>query len=262
VASSVQGPTQTLWIYDFARSTMTTLPSSGSSQAPLWTSDGRRLVYRGTRSGSRTLYWRAADGSDEEERLTTSTLLETPGSISRDGVRLFFAAVTAATGGDIWSVSLVDRQRAPTTVLQTRFIEGSPRISPDGHWIAYFSNESGRQEIYVQSYPIRGSKLVISTDGGTEPHWSPDGRELYYRNGDRMMGVPLTLGSRISAAPARVVFEGKYQISDTGLGGYDVARDGRFLMVEPISPPRPATEITVVLNWFDEVRSRIRAAAK
>jgi Tol biopolymer transport system component len=262
VASSLQGPTQTLWIYDFGRSTMTTLPASGSSQAPLWTADGRRLVYRATRSGSRTLYWRAADGSGEEERLTTSTLLETPGSISPGDGRLFFSAVAAGSGADIWSLSLVNRQQPPQAVLKTRFSESSPRISPDEHWIAYSSNESGRPEIYVQPFPGLGAKLLISTDGGGEPHWSPDGRELYYRKIGKMMGVALTFGPSISAAPPRVLFEGHYQVSDSGIGGYDVGRDGRFLMVEPTSPPRPATQITVVLNWFDEVRSRIGAASK
>ncbi len=262
VASSLQGPTQTLWIYDFGRSTMTTLPATGSSQAPLWTADGRRLVYRGTRSGSRTLYWRAADGSGEEERLTTSAALETPGSISRDASRLFFSAVAAGSGADIWSLSLVDRQQPPQAVLKTRFSETSPRISPDDHWIAYSSNESGRPEIYVQPFPGLGAKLLISTDGGGEPHWSPDGHELYYRKSGKMMGVALTFGSSISAGTPRVLFEGNYQVSDTGIGGYDVGRDGRFLMVEPTSPPRPATQITVVLNWFDEIQSRIPVAAK
>ena len=262
VASSLQGPTQNLWIYDFTRSTMTTLPSSGSSQAPRWTSDGRRLVYRSTRSGSRTLYWRAADGSGEEERLTTSTALQTPGSISHDGSRLFFAAIMAGTGADIWSMSLVDRQQPPQAVLQTRFAESSPHISPDGHWIAYNSNESGRPEIYVRPFPGLGAKLLISTDGGAEPHWSPDGHELFYRKGDTMMGVTLSAGPPVSAGTPRVLFQGQYQISDTGSGGYDVGPDGRFLMVEPTSMPRAATQITVVLNWFDEIRSQIRAAAK
>jgi Tol biopolymer transport system component len=205
-ASSLQGPTQSLWIYDFTRLTMTTLPSSGSSQAPFWTSDGRRLVYRGTRSGSRTLYWRAADGSGEEERLTTSTSLQTPGSISHDGTGLFFTTIMAGTGGDIWSMSLVDRQQPPQAVLQTRFAESSPHISPDGHWIAYISNESGRPEIYVQPFPGLGSKLLISTDGGAEPHWSSDGRELFYRKDDTMMGVTLKTGAPVKCRnPARAI---------------------------------------------------------
>jgi serine/threonine-protein kinase len=262
VASSVQGPTQTLWIYDRERSTMTALPAIGSSQAPLWTSDGKRLVYRATRGGFRTIYWRAADGSGDEERLTTSTSLETPTSISRDGTRLFFSEVAADTGADIWNVSLVDRRQPPQVVLQTRFYENSPHISPDGRWLAYASNESGPSEIYVQAFPALGDKLVISSDGGIEPRWSRDGRELFYRTGDKMMAVPVTIGSSISAGAPRVLFEGRYQISDTSSDGYDVASDGRFLMVEPIAPPQPAPQIAVVLNWFDDVRSRVRAAAK
>jgi serine/threonine-protein kinase len=261
VALSVQGTTQTLWVYDLARSSLTTLPATGSLQAPLWTPDGRRLVYRATRGGSRNLFWRPADGSGEEERLSTSERLQTPSSFSPDGRVLVFTDVAADTGNDLWAMETDAQQRASRTVLKTRFGELSPKISPDGKWLAYTSDESGRQEVYVSAFPGPGGKIAISTDGGSEPRWSRNGRELFYRQDDKMMAVTTTPGSSLTASSPHQLFEGRYQIGDTGSGGYDVASDGRFLMIQATVPQQPATEFNIVLNWFDEVRARVRASA-
>ena len=251
VAVSIQGPTQTIWIYDVSRSTLTTLPSEGSSQAPNWTADGRRLVYRGTRSGYRNLFRRAADGSADEERLTTGDTVQTPSTMSDDGTMVLFGDLSPVTGWDIWMMRL-DAGRTPRAILRTRFNEWSPKLSPDGRWLAYQSDESGRPEIYVRPFPDLGGKFAISTDGGSEPLWSRDGRELFYRNGDQMMAVTIATGSMLTAGTARVVFTGHYQISDTGVAGYDISSDGRFLMIES-KAPQAATRINVVLNWFEEL---------
>jgi serine/threonine-protein kinase len=112
----------------------------------------------------------------------------------------------------------------------------------------------------VSPFPGPGGKTVISTDGGTEPRWSRDGRELFYRNGDRMMAVTVTPGSSLAAGSPRQLFEGRYQVSDTNSGAYDVASDGRFLMIQPTVAEQPATEFNIVLGWFDEVKARVRAA--
>jgi dipeptidyl aminopeptidase/acylaminoacyl peptidase len=153
------------------------------------------------------------------------------------------------------------QQRASRTVLKTRFGELSPKISPDGKWLAYTSDESGRQEVYVSAFPGPGGKIAISTDGGSEPRWSRNGRELFYRQDDKMMAVTTTPGSSLTASSPHQLFEGRYQIGDTGSGGYDVASDGRFLMIQATVPQQPATEFNIVLNWFDEVRARVRASA-
>jgi Tol biopolymer transport system component len=254
VAVSIQGPTQTIWIYGIARETLTTFPSSGSSQAPSWTPDGRRLLYRGTRAGYRNLFWRAADGSGDEERLTTGDGSHTPSMLSRDGI-ILYSEVSPDTGSDIWMTRL--DARTPQPFLVTRFTEAAPILSPDGHWLAYRSDESGRTEIYVRPFPGPGGKFLISTEGGVEPRWSRDGRELYYRNGDKMMAVSIATGSTLTAGVPRLVFEGHYHVSDTGVGGYDVAPDGRFLMIESKGLEQPATHIQVVLNWFDDVKLAI-----
>jgi Tol biopolymer transport system component len=262
VAVSIQGPTQTLWIYDFARSALTTLPSTGSAQAPLWTPDGHRIIYRLTKNGLRNIFWRSADGSGEEERLTTGDTLQTTASISHDGAFLLFADIASETGRDVWMLNLSPREATPHVVLGTRFSEGSATLSPDGRWLAYFSNESGRSEIYLRPFPGPGGKLTISIGGGTEPHWSTDGGELFYRNDDKMMAVAVrTSGPAPTATAPRLLFEGHYQVSDTGVAGYDVTADGRFLMVQPTVQTKPATQITLVLGWFDDLKARMRAAA-
>ena len=261
IAVSIQGPTQSIWICDLARSTLTTLPAAGSSQAPVWTPDGRRLVYRETRAGYRNLFWRAGDGSGDEERLTTSDTLHTPTSLVPDGRMILFTNVVADTGSDIWVMPL-DAGRMPQAIMRTRFAESSPVLSPDGRWLAYTSDESGRSEIYLRPFPNPGGKFSISTDGGSEPRWSHDGRELFYRNGDRMMAVTIAGGSTLAAGSARLVFEGRYQVADAGAAGYDVSADGRFLMIQSKVPEQPATHINVVLNWFDELKGLVPSGAK
>ena len=144
----------------------------------------------------------------------------------------------------------------PQPVVKTRFSELSARISPDGRWLAYTSDESGRFEIHVGAFPGPGGRIVISIGGGTEPRWSKDGRELFYRAGDRMMAVTLAPGSVLTASSPRLLFEGRYQVSDASSGGYDVSSDGRFLMVQPTVPEQPATEFNIVLGWFNDVKTR------
>jgi len=161
------------------------------------------------------------------------------------------------TGYDIWVLRLSDHKAQP--FLRTPFNESVPRFSPDGHWLTYVSNESGRYEIYVQPYPGPGGKWQISTEGGTEPTWNPNGRELFYRNGNKMMAVDIVMQPSFAAGKPRVLFEGRYELSPATTPNYDVSLDGqRFLMLKPneqeASPP---ARINVVLNWFEELKRRV-----
>ncbi len=127
-------------------------------------------------------------------------------------------------------------------------------FSPDGHFLAYVSDESGRREVYVQPYPGPGGKLTISTDGGQEPVWSADGRELFYRNGNQMLAVAIRTEPTFSAGKPRLLFEGNYQLDAVGHPFYDVSPDGqRFLMVRPKGGGAP-TQLYVVLNWGEELK--------
>jgi serine/threonine-protein kinase len=259
VAASVRGGVIGTWIYDLSRATLTPLTSGGSSQSPIWTPDGKRVAYRGTRSGFRNLFWRAVDGTGTEERLTTSDSLETPGSFSPDGAFLAFNSLGSATGGDIWVLPL-QGDRKPRPWLQAPLAQGNAMFSPDGRWIAYVSSESGRDEVYVQPFPGPGEKSQISTEGGREPLWAGSGKELFYRDGEKMMVVEVSTQPGFSAGRPRLLFEGRYEYSPTGTTGYDVSSDGqRFLMVQATEPEEAPTQIHVVLNWFEELKRRVPA---
>jgi serine/threonine-protein kinase len=257
VAVSIAGPFYSICIYNLARPMLTPLAAPGSSQAPIWTPDGKRLVYRATRAGFRDLFWRAANGSGDEERLTTGGNIRTPGSWSPDGTQLFLYDIDRTTSTDIWVLSL-DGDRKLQPALKTPAAEGFPRISPDGRWLAYVSDESGQSEVWVRPLPKLDAKWRVSTEGGTEPVWSRDGRELFYRNGDRMMSVGIAAGATLVAASPRVLFEGRYQYSGTSVSAYDVSPDGRrFLMVQPTESEQPVAQIQIVLNWFEDLKRRV-----
>ncbi len=211
------GPIESIWILEFRRNTLApfTSTSQGTSQAPVWTRDGKRIAYRGTRTGFRNIYLKDSDGGSAEQRLTTSDNTQTPGSFSLYDKQLAFTEADLANGSDIWVLTL-DEKPKPTEFRRLPPSENGPVISPDGRWLAYTSNESGRREIWVLPFPGPGGKKIqISTDGGTEPVWSRSRPELYFRNGNKMMAVDVSnLPDRVGTA--RVLFEGQYTFSDTG----------------------------------------------
>jgi eukaryotic-like serine/threonine-protein kinase len=195
VAASIEEEENQVWIYDLARGTLMRLTFDGASNTvPVWTPDGKRLVFKG--AGSR-LFLQLADGSAAAEPLTTEALARNnfPGGWSPDGQTLVF--VEQSPSFAIWLLPLRDRK--PQSFGQSRSDETAPRFSPDGHWIAYRSNESGRNEVYVRPYPGPSGKWQISTEGGTEPVWNPKGRELFYRNGNKMMVVDVATQPAFSA---------------------------------------------------------------
>ena len=259
-AVDVSAGTIDLWIYDFSRATLTPLTTgTGSSQAPRWTPDGKRIVYRGTRTGFRNLWWKSVDGSTIEERLTSGEDVQTPGSWSADGQWLVYVADDPATGSDVWALPAGGDQK-PRVILRTPFAERFPRLSPDGRWLAYASNEPGRIEVFVQPFLGPGGRSQISIDGGTEPVWSRDGRELFFLSGDKMMAVEITTTPIFTAGTPRALFEGRYLFGPNGVAAYDVAADGqRFLRVQPMHPDPPVDQIQVVLNWTEELKRLVPA---
>ncbi len=147
---------------------------------------------------------------------------------------------------------------APTVAVA---LYRGPRIKRP--WLAYVSDVSGRWEIYVQPYPGPGGKWLISTEGGTEPVWNPHGRELFYRSGDKMMAVEVTTQPGFSAGKPRLLFERHYLPTPATFPNFDVAPDGqRFLMLKPSEQEQAATQINVVLNWFEELKRRVPAEKK
>ena len=263
VAVMITGQESEIWLYDLSRETLTRSTfESGAHNAPAWTPDSKRIAFAWTKEGPLNIFWQLADGSGGLERLTTSEFTQVPMSWSPDGQLLAFIEVNPTTGYDIWVLRLGDRKAQP--FLRTPFNESVPRFSPDGHWLAYISNESGRYEIYVQPYPGPGGKWQISTEGGTEPVWNPNGRELFYRSGDKIMGVDIATQPGFAAGKPRMLFEGPYLPSPLTNPNYDVSPDGqRFMMLKPVEQAQAAlTQINIVQNWFEELKQKVPTGKK
>jgi len=253
-----------IWLYDFSRQTLTRLTFEGNmNNRPVWTPDGKRIAFYSDKEGPWNIFWQLADGSGGLERLTVSENLTVPVSFSPDGQTLAFHDVNSTTGNDLWVLRMADRKAQP--FLRTRFNEANPRFSPDGHWLAYVSDESGRYEIYVQPYPGPGGKWQISTDGGTEPAWNPNGHELFYRNSSKILAVDIATRPGFSANTPRVLFQGDYVLATALLpNNYDVSPDGqRFLMLKSSEQSQAApTQINVVSNWFEELKQKVPVGKK
>jgi Tol biopolymer transport system component/predicted Ser/Thr protein kinase len=287
VAVSISEQEEQLWLFDLSRDTLTPLTFEGKQNYnAVWTPDGKRIAFQSDREGPLNIFWQLADGSGGLERLTTSESNQFPISWSPDGQLLAFVEINPTTQRDIWVLRMGDpspnsgqapsassgqvasaglgQARTAQPFLRTRFDESVPRFSPDGRWLAYISNESGHFEIYVQPYPGPGGKWQISTEGGTEPVWNPNGRELFYRSGDKMMAVEITTQPGFSAGKPRMLFEGQYEPSPATTPNYDVSRDGqRFLMLKPTESAEVApTQINVVLNWFEELKQKVPTGHK
>jgi len=225
------------------------LTVEGNNSFPVWTPDGKRVTFTSTRDGPQNLYWKPADGSGQAELLLNMNSLNilTSTSWSPDGESLAFYDSSGTR--DIWALP---REGDASTFVATAFTERSPMFSPDGRWLAYVSDESGRDEIYVQPYPGPGGKWPISSEGGIEPHWSADGRELFYRLGDKMMVVEVQSEPAFTSGRPQLVFEGPYVLG-TSVANYDISPDGqRFLMIKEEGGQQD--QINVVLNWFEELK--------
>jgi eukaryotic-like serine/threonine-protein kinase len=250
VAVSVKGE---IWLYDLSRETLTQLTHLGNkdeSNRPVWTPDGKRIAFCSDKEGSTNIYWQLAEGSGGLERLTTSESTNVPVSISPDGQTLAFHELNHYTGMDVWiydvwMLRLSDRKAQ--RFLRSKRWAATPRFSPDGRWLAYISDESGRYEVYVQPYPGPSHTVQISQGGGTEPGWNPNGRELFYRDQDyssqgKMMAVDIATEPSFTAGNPRTLFEGAYLCSTSQeVPNFDVSADGqRFLMIK--APPEPPDE--------------------
>jgi Tol biopolymer transport system component len=245
-----------LWTRDLARGAESRLTTTGIGSGPVWSADGTHVFY-GSRPFDK-IYQKAANNTGTEE--VVGVAAQQPMDASRDGRYLFTAteANNRKNGTDIWVLPLFG-DRKPFPYVQTEFQENQPRLSPDGRWLAYRSNESKRNEIYVVSFPQPAVKWQISTNGGQEPVWSRDGRELYYYGLDnKIMAVeikPSVPGSpQLEFGVPRPLFDVRiWTNGDTGTG-FDVTKDGRFLLPMLVEQQASAP-MTVVLNWPEMLKN-------
>ena len=239
-----------IWVYDLARKTRSALATDTHSLTPLWTPDGRRIAYA-SGGPSLDMFWRDADAGSPAERLLEREGPQFPTSWSSDGQLLIFHDGTP-NAYDIWMLPL---HGTPRPVLATPASESGGQLSPNGRWLAYHSNESGRLEVYVRPFPnVNDGKWTISTAGGQRPLWSSDGTELFYAADSAIMRVAVdTSSARFAAAPPELLFTGPFDPSYTS---YAVSKDGAsFIMVE-IDPNARPTQLNVVLNWAEEVKGK------
>jgi serine/threonine-protein kinase len=220
-----RGAGRDIWVLDVAQHAWSRLTTDGLSERPIWTPDGRRLVY----SSNADLWWIAADGSGRPDSLLVATGNRYAGSVSPDGRSVIFQE----SGGGIDGIRALAFDSAPAarTVIAAGFDESAPALSPDGHWLAYQSNEAGRMEVYVRPYPGSGGRIPVSNLGGSEPVWSHDGRELFYRAGDSLMTAAVVVSPTFSVTGRRHLFTGPFT-SSSRFREYDVAPDGQhFVMI-------------------------------
>ncbi len=254
IAYRVVGKEWRVWAYDLKRDTATKLTSEGMAGWVTWTPDGRRLVFGWSKTSPANIYWQPADGSSPMERLTQSEYWQCPGSWSSDGETLAFVQYNPDSQNDILLLHMRDRKVTP--LVDSRFNEGWPDFSPDGRWIAYVSDESGRDEVYVQPFPGPGGKWQISNEGGAEPLWSRNGRQLFYRKGNKRWVVDIQTGVAFSLSKPRLLFEQPGYAHGNPIRSWDISPDGqRFLMVkEEERKPQPVTEMIFVQNWPEELK--------
>ncbi|MBI3048436.1 MAG: PD40 domain-containing protein [Acidobacteria bacterium] len=238
-----------LWMLDTTRSTFTRLISdqTAANTFPVWTPDGTRVVFK-TRTNLRGVN---ADGSGRPQDIPGTLASDFPGSVSPDGKLLTFARLSPGTSLDVYVVPL-GGDADPRPVVDTPATEGGGQFSPDGTWLAYVSNDTGPLQVYLRSLVGPERRWQVSTDGGTSPLWSRDGRELFYRNGDRMMVVDVAAGAEPGLSRPRMLFEQRYAYGTTiTTPNYDVRPDAQgFVMVRE---PAQTARLNVVMNWFTEL---------
>lgn len=260
VSVAIEGTNPGVWLYDLGRSTLTQFMPSVLIPSPIWTADGKSLTLRYRQGRTFSLYSMPLDGSGAWEPLTHFEGFQVAGSWTSDGKTLAFSQQNPTTGWDIWVRSLNGKPEE-RPFLQTPSNEEGPVFSPDGTSVAYTSDESGRDEVYVRPFVGPGGKLQVSTEGGVQPVWARNGRELFYRNGDKMMAVAIEAKPVLAGAKPQLLFEGHYEYGNYPfLQNYDVSLDGQhFLMVKAGEQGSSAAQINVVLNWFEDLKRRVPA---
>jgi hypothetical protein len=246
-----------IYIYDLGSGAAQRVTDNSSNIRPAWSRDGTRILYARRSGPNNTIWWQPADGRAGAEQLTASLGKDIwEGELTPDGKNVVYR--TGLFPSDIVYRSLAG-DTAERGIATTRFAEYAPRLSPDGRWVAYASEESGRSQVYVRSFPGPGAQVPVSVNGGTKPVWSPDGRKIFFVNESQLIEASVVTRPMFSVTSQRTLFEGRYQ---TGFrhAGYDVGTDGKsFLMLRPVEGN--GDQIVVIHNWAAELQARPTGAS-
>ena len=243
-----------IWIADLAVGTLERLTREGFNDRPEWSPDGTRILYSSSRSKPASLWWQPADGSGPAELVYQGPDAIREGVFAPDGKSIVFRSDTPDSNRDVFRLPLAG-ERKPVPILTGVNDDKHPRVSPDGGLLAYTSNETGREEVYLRALSGRAARVRVSTGGGAAPIWSPDGRRLYYRTGAAVMTASVTASPALAITGRDTLFTGRFTTSPWHQN-YDVSPDGEgFVMLRPVEEQR---QLVVVLNWIEELRRRTR----
>jgi serine/threonine-protein kinase len=242
---------------DIERGSARKLTFEGEADVACWGPDNRSLTFDwvGAVPGD-GIFVKSVDTGVEASSLFKNELRRFPIAWTPDGKLLAFMQEK-----NIWVFHADDQRTEQVTKTPNNILW--PTLSPDGRWIAYSSNESGRYEIYVQSFPAPGTRYMLSTEGGSEPVWAPKAQQLYFRNGNKMMVVDFRPEVNNVLAKPRELFEGQYDL-DSPIRSYDISPDGNRFLMRQLSdqPPQPVRQIQIVQNWFEELKRLVPASKK
>lgn len=248
-----------LWLYEIGRAVWTRFTFDPSVERwPIWSPDGRKITFASERKNRRDLFQRLSSGAAGQTPLLESRLIKYPTDWSRDGRFLAFTASGQNTSFDIWIMPMnATGESKPFAFLQTEFSEARAVFSPDGRWIAYDSDESGKAEVYIRPFPGPGGKWQVSTAGGSRPRWRQDGKELFYlSNNDKIMSTEITLGSStVDIGSVKPLFHFR-PFSGGGREVYDVTGDGQRFLVVSLGSLEMASPVTLVVNWPGVIRKK------
>ena len=251
---------QDLWVWTLPDGPLTRLTfDAGADSYGNWTPTGDRIVFSSTRGGRMSVWWKAADGTGVAERVGGSENSQWVTAVTPDGTRVIARSQVPDREVDLVVLPLAG-DSAPETLVGTPFSEANAALSPDGAWVAYQSDESGTVEVYVRPFPdATASRTLVSTVGGSQPVWAPDGSELFYLEGTQLMAVPVQTETGFPYGSPERLFDAPYYFESPGRN-YDVAPDGRFLMIkdtDQLDGGGASPAITVVLNWHQELLQRV-----
>jgi len=254
-------PNCELWTKDLVRGTTTRITFEHDTHDPLWDASGDNVLYAGDDGARRSVFRTSADGSDAPVVVIDADVSIFPASWTADGRRLALGVANQPSGDDVWVLDL-DIGPEPTPFLDSRFGERNPSFSPDGRWIAYASDESGHWEVFVRPFPGPGGRIQVSTDGGAEPLWAPDGTELFYRAGGKLMAAGVTeSGGRLRVSSPTVLFDDPFE-RVTGANPdqrqYDISPDGTtFAMIRPDPTSNEHRSLRIVIGWLDTALEKL-----